>query len=139
MSAFWNGSGREAEMRPNQQDDQDSFTHLGNMYTYLDADDRQRGPCSLSQLFSWCADGQLPPTTKVRQQHCGPGTCALSHVPGFSAGVRKYQQQKEQRKGTVSTTKSNTWHTLTPGQPQWLWGQQEHTQLTQLAISAGRQ
>ena len=55
-------------MRPNQQDDQDSFTHLGNMYTYLDADDRQRGPFSLSQLISWCADGRLLPTTRVRQQ-----------------------------------------------------------------------
>ena len=106
MSAFWNSSGREAEMRPNQQDDQDSFTHLGNMYTYLDADDRQRGPFSLSQLISWCADGRLLPTTRVRQQHCEPRTlCALSHVPGFSAGVRKYQQQKEQRKVTVGTTK----------------------------------
>ena len=122
-------------MHPNQQDDQDSFTHLGNMYTYLDADDRQRGPFSLSQLISWCADGRLLPTTRVRQQHCGPRTlCALSHVPGFSAGVRKYQQQKEQRKVTVGTTKSNTWHTLTPGQPQWYRvcdkGRQEHTRLT---------
>ena len=129
MSAFWNSSGREAEMRPNQQDDQDSFTHLGNMYMYLDRDYRQRGPFSLGQLISWCADGRLLPTTRVRQQHCGPRTlCALSHVPGFSAGVRKYQQQKEQRKVTVGTTKSNTWHTLTPGQPQWY--RQEDTRLT---------
>ena len=67
MSAFWNSSGREAEMRPNQQDDHRGYVDArnDNMFTYLDANDRQRGPCSLSQLFSWCADGQLPPDTKV--------------------------------------------------------------------------
>ena len=100
MSAFWNGSGREAEMRPNQQGDQDSYTHLGNLFTYLDANDRQRGPCSLSQLFSWCAYGQLPPATKVRQQNWPSETFrALSHMPGFSrwvsgtpAGVRHGQE-----------------------------------------------
>ena len=82
-------------MRPNQQDDQDSYTHLGNMFTYVDANDRQRGPCSLSQLFSWCADGQLPPATKVRQQNWPSETFrALSHVPGFSRYTAQRQTQQ---------------------------------------------
>ena len=89
MSAFGRISASQ-----NQQDG------LGNMFTYLDANDRQRGPCSLSQLFSWCADGQLPPATKVRQQNRPSETFrALSHVPGFSrwvsgtpAGVRHGQE-----------------------------------------------
>ena len=84
-------------MRPNQQDDHRGYVDArnDNMFTYLDANDRQRGPCSLSQLFSWCADGQLPPATKVRQQNWPSETFrALSHVPGFSRYTAQRQTQQ---------------------------------------------
>ena len=68
---------------------QDSLTE---MYTYLDSQNGQLGPFSLNQLFSWCAAGQMPPTTMVRLDKPNETFRALFDVPGFSTWVHPFAQ-----------------------------------------------
>ena len=81
---------------------QDSLTE---MYTYLDSQNGQLGPFSLNQLFSWCAAGQMPPTTMVRLDKPNETFRALFDVPGFSTWVHPFAQ---------------TWHSLAQHEQQQL-------------------
>ena len=76
-----------------------------DMYTYLDSQNGQQGPFSLNQLFSWCAAGQMPPTTMVRLHKPNETFRALLDVPGFSTWVRPFAQ---------------TWHSLAQHKQQQL-------------------
>ena len=65
------------------------------MYTYLDEQNSQQGPYSLDQLFSWCAAGHMPQTTRVRPATHAfhlDGFQALLYVPGFSVYMRQKMQ-----------------------------------------------
>ena len=99
-----------------RHDDRNSLT---GMYTYLDSQNSQQGPFSLNQLFSWCAAGQMPPTTMVRLHKPNETFRALLDVPGFSTWVRPFgqswyslAQHKQQRLPPPQLTP--------PQQRQWL-------------------